>query len=140
MYQIPDVINIPLSETLMVRLILHLAQTAYRARLLTIDDLHRATAEADATFASLGLTSTESLGVCIEVSTFADPSIRRGTTMATFAEVQRTRRGWRLNRIGRRANRAAPASWFVTVLPSDRVLARAAARRLRRGTNGQGRL
>lgn len=91
MYQIPDVINIPLSETLMVRLILHLAQTAYRARLLTIDDLHRATAEADATFASLGLTSTESLGVCIEVSTFADPSIRRGTTMATFAEVQRTR-------------------------------------------------
>lgn len=32
MYQVPDVINTPLSETLMVRIILHLAQTSYRAR------------------------------------------------------------------------------------------------------------
>lgn len=140
MYQVPDVINTPLSETLMVRIILHLAQTSYRARVLTIDDLCRATTEADAMLTSLGLTATERVGTCIEVSTYADPSSHRGTTMATFAEVQRTRRGWRLNRIGRRANRAAPASWLVTVKPSDAVLAHAAARILRRGTDGQGRL
>jgi hypothetical protein len=139
-YQVPDVINTPLSETLMVRIVLHLTQTSYRARVLTIDDLQRATAEADASLTSLGLTATERVGTCIEVSSYADRSSRRGTTMATFAEMQRTRRGWRLNCIGRRANRAALTPWFVTAPPADTALARAATRVLRRGTNGQGRL
>ncbi|WP_156040341.1 hypothetical protein [Microbacterium sp. Cr-K29] len=80
-------------ETLMVRVILHLAQTPYRARVPTSDDLQRTTAEADALLTTFGLTATERVGTRIEVSTYADPSSRRGTTTAAFAEVQRTRRG-----------------------------------------------
>jgi hypothetical protein len=133
-------INTHLSEGSVVRIALRLAQAKYRARLLTAAHLNRAASEADTALDNLGLTIAERGGVRIEVSSSDREPSRRGMATATFAELERTRTGWRLNRVARRVNRRTQTTWLTTTMPSDAVLARAAARMLRRGTDGRGRL
>ncbi|MFN3949130.1 hypothetical protein [Microbacterium sp.] len=133
-------INIDLSETATIRGALRFAQARYRARLLSAAHLNRAAAEAETVFDGIGLTIAERVGVRIEVSSSDREQSRRGEATASFAEVERTRTGWRLNRVARRVNRRTQTTWLTTTMPSDAVLAHAAARMLRRGTDGSGRL
>ena len=132
-------VRINLSEVMTVRVILHLAQIRCRVRVLTVNHLDAASGEAERVLHGLGLTKAERVGVRIEVSA-SDRKSSRGEPMATFAELERTRSGWRLNRIARRVNRVARTSWLATALPTHDVLVRAAERSLRRGTSGIGRL
>lgn len=134
-------LNISLRETATLHLVLHLAQGRYQVRLLSVDELVTASKEADAVMNGLGLTAVERLGVRIEVSSSDDSrGSGVGAPTATFAQLEFTRSGWRLNRVGRRTNRPARTRWLATTIPSEDVLARAAERTLRRGTNGFARL
>lgn len=133
-------VNINLSEGSTIGVALRLAQAKYRARLLTVTHLNRAAAEAETVLNELGLTIAERTGVRIEVSSSDSDVSRRGVAKATFAELERTRTGWRLTRVGRRVNRRTRTTWLTTTMPDDTILARAAARMLRRGTDGRGRL
>jgi len=134
------IVNVPLSEAAVLRVVLKLAQAHYRVRVLCVEDLCRASSEADAVLDSIGLTAAERTGTRIEVSASDGARRRRGAATATFAELELTRHGWRVNRIARRINRAMQSSWLATAMPTDSVLAGAAARVLRRGTSGVGRL
>jgi len=133
-------VNVPLSEAAVLRVVLQLAQARYRVRILCVEDLRRASNEADAVLDGIGLTAAERTGTRIEVSASDGTRRRRGAATATFAELELTRNGWRVNRIARQTNRDTQSCWLVTSMPTDSVLAGAAARVLRRGTNGVGRL
>lgn len=132
-----DNVNVSITDQNAVRVLLRLAQAKCRTRLLTIDQLLVAVNEADRTCDGLGLTESERVGMRIEVSPSDENRAPRWVPMATFAELRRTRSGWRLVRIERRPSRRAQTTWVATSTPSSSVLASAAARTLRRGTNGQ---
>ncbi|MDP3951888.1 hypothetical protein [Microbacterium sp.] len=135
-------INIPVTDTTVVQVILDLAQARCRSRLLTVEDILTACSEAERAFDGLGLTQKNRIGIQIEASSsekhFA--ASYRGIPRATFARMRRTRDGWRLTAAGRGINRNMKSSWLATHLPNDDTLARAGARVLRRGTNGRPRL
>jgi len=132
-----DTINIPITDQNAVRLVLRLAQANCRSRLLTADHLALATDEAERVCDGLGLTESERVGIRIEVSPSGENRTPHWVPMASFAELQRTRTGWRLLRLERRQGRRAQTTWVATVMPSRTVLANASARALRRGTSGR---
>lgn len=135
-------INIPITDTPVVQVVLDLAQARCRSRLLNAKDIMAACDEAEHAFDGLGLTQNDRIGIQIEVSNsernFA--ASYGGVPRATFARLRRTREGWRLTAAGRGINRNMKSSWLATDLPSDDTLARASARVLRRGTNGHPRM
>ncbi|MDL5352166.1 hypothetical protein [Microbacterium sp. zg-YB36] len=137
-----DRINIPMDDITVIQVVLDLSQTRCRTRLLTAEQVVAAANEAERTFDAIGLTQAERIGIRIEVSSserhFA--ASYRGVPHATFAQLRRTRTGWRLTAAGRRVNRNMRSTWLATELPTSDVLARAARRVLRRGTDGRPRL
>ena len=135
-------INIPVTDTTVVKVILDLTQARCRSRLMSAEDILTACREAERAFDGLGLTQKDRIGIQIEVSSSERhfPAPYRGIPRATFACLRRTRDGWRLTAAGRGINRNMKSSWLTTHFPSDATLARAGARVLRRGTNGRARL
>lgn len=135
-------INVPITDTTVVQVILDLAQARCRSRLLTAEDVHAACREAERAFDGLGLTQKERIGIQIETSSSEShfPAAYRGIPRATFARLRRSQDGWRLTAAGRGINRNMKCSWLATHLPSDQILARAGARVLRNGTTGLPRL